>query len=46
MYKTDINGCSSNPCINGGICKYLVNEYDCTCAPGFEGPNCRNGKHV
>ncbi|XP_060560086.1 fibropellin-3-like isoform X4 [Ruditapes philippinarum] len=40
--ENDINECSSNPCKNGGICKDLVNEYECTCVAGYDGMNCEN----
>jgi Notch-like protein len=41
---TDIDECSSNPCENGGTCNDLVNGYDCTCVPGYNGINCDNGE--
>jgi len=38
--------CNSNPCQNGGTCKYSifssVDEYTCTCASGYDGTNCQN----
>jgi hypothetical protein len=42
---TDINECSSNPCKNGGTCKDLINGYECTCVPGYNGLNCGNGNN-
>jgi hypothetical protein len=41
---TDINECSSAPCKNGGICKDLVNGYECACVAGYDGTTCDNSK--
>ncbi|XP_063952196.1 mucin-5AC-like isoform X2 [Lytechinus pictus] len=32
--------CRSNPCMNGGTCNDFINEYNCTCVPGYEGLHC------
>lgn len=32
----DIDECESNPCVNG-TCEHLINDYNCSCFPGFEG---------
>ena len=37
--ETNINECSSNPCINGK-CLDGINEYTCQCNPGYYGQNC------
>ena len=42
--QTDINECSSNPCLNGGTCNNLVNSYSCSCPSGYTGTNCEAGK--
>jgi hypothetical protein len=34
---TDIDECSYSPCINGGVCTDLINDYRCTCPIGFAG---------
>lgn len=31
---------SGNPCVNDGTCNADGESYTCTCAPGWEGPNC------
>ena len=36
--------CKSSPCSNGGTCLNDYTKYVCLCAPGFEGPRCKNGK--
>ena len=35
-----INHCSSNPCLNNGLCISLVNEYRCVCLDDYIGSNC------
>ncbi|NWI94095.1 FAXD protein, partial [Pitta sordida] len=34
------NPCSTNPCINGGVCKVRHYSYFCICPPKFGGHNC------
>ncbi|KAK3740125.1 hypothetical protein QZH41_001273 [Actinostola sp. cb2023] len=34
----EINECSSNPCLNGGVC--MANRYQCSCPDGFNGSRC------
>ena len=31
------------PCQNGGSCNDYGNEYNCTCAAGYEGTDCETG---
>lgn len=45
----DVRSCSSNPCLNDGICVNILNttksswEYKCNCTKGiYEGENCEN----
>ena len=46
FFSLDINDCYPNPCLNNGTCTDGVNEYNCTCVPGFEGKNCSNSKSL
>lgn len=32
--EVDIDDCESNPCVNDGICRDVVNGFTCTCQPG------------
>ena len=33
--ETQIDQCQSNPCINGGICRMLINSFKCDCPQGY-----------
>ena len=37
---SDVDECASSPCVNGGACVNLVNEYQCNCVSGFMGRDC------
>uniref|UniRef100_A0A8C6KWI0 Notch receptor 3 n=1 Tax=Nothobranchius furzeri TaxID=105023 RepID=A0A8C6KWI0_NOTFU len=39
--EIDIDDCESNPCVNDGICRDMVNGFTCTCQPGFTGTMCQ-----
>ena len=43
-FVLDVNDCMPNPCENGGNCTDGVNEYFCTCIPGYTGTDCETGK--
>ena len=38
--EATIDDCAPNPCQNGGTCTDGVNEYICSCATGWIGPQC------
>ena len=40
---SDIDECSSNPCLNGAACNNEVNQYTCTCLSGYTGDRCETG---
>ena len=44
--QTNINECSSSPCLNGGICTDGVNKYTCACQSGYGGNFSRNPFHT
>ena len=45
--QTNINGCLSGPCQNGGICLSLVNSYYlCFCPYGYKGDTCASCKNI
>lgn len=40
-----VDPCSTNPCKNGGTCEtspFASAGYQCTCAPGYQPPNCES----
>ncbi|XP_061188662.1 protein HEG-like [Saccostrea echinata] len=42
MFITNIDVCVEIPCQNNGTCVDLINDYYCSCIPGFNGTNCTN----
>ena len=42
--SSDTDDCHPSPCENNGTCVDGVNNYTCTCVPGFEGKNCTISK--
>ncbi|KAI0210897.1 Collagen alpha-5(VI) chain [Lamellibrachia satsuma] len=42
MICNTVNGCSSNPCRNGGTCVDAIGMYWCKCPPTYGGSNCEN----
>lgn len=40
---TDIDDCSSGPCQNGATCVDHVNNFSCTCPPGYTDKHCSTG---
>ena len=40
-YKSDINDCASQPCLNGGTCFNLYRRYACRCPFGYTGTECQ-----
>lgn len=46
IYFSDINECSSNPCLNGATCINQPNSYTCLCAPGWIGDTCMDGESL
>lgn len=46
IFFSDIDDCSSSPCQSNGSCNDQVNDYNCTCTPGYTGKNCTKGESV
>ena len=46
IFSSDTDDCYPNPCLNNGTCTDGVNDYNCTCVPGFVGKNCSNSKSL
>ena len=46
FFSSDTDDCYPNPCLNNGTCTDGVNDYNCTCVPGFVGKNCSNSKSL
>lgn len=40
---TEVNECESSPCLNGGHCVDLVDNYTCVCLEPFVGQRCETG---
>lgn len=36
--------CQGEPCHNGGVCRPQWGGYSCSCAAGFQGENCTEGR--
>ena len=43
--STDVDGCKSNPCLNGGSCRGVMNVYTCNCPFAFYGTICQQSKN-
>ena len=41
---SDIDECSSSPCVNNATCVDHINMYNCTCDEGYEGTHCQTGR--
>ncbi|XP_038559419.1 protein crumbs homolog 1-like [Micropterus salmoides] len=41
LCETEINECSSGPCVYG-TCKDLLADYQCDCEPGYAGKDCQD----
>jgi hypothetical protein len=38
----NINDCASAPCENDGQCEDGINDFRCTCEPGYTGKRCQH----
>ena len=37
----NIDECLVNPCLNSGLCVDGINNFTCSCQPGYSGPTCQ-----
>ena len=44
LYFSDIDDCTLNSCLNGGVCVDGMNSFSCNCAHGFIGDDCNISK--
>lgn len=39
--EMELDECASNPCLNGGYCRNLINKFQCMCEMSFAGEHCQ-----
>ncbi|XP_055058950.2 protein crumbs homolog 1 [Misgurnus anguillicaudatus] len=39
--ELDLDECASDPCLNGGFCRNLINRFQCLCEMSFAGDHCQ-----
>ncbi|XP_045905347.1 protein crumbs homolog 1 isoform X1 [Micropterus dolomieu] len=39
--EQEVDECKSNPCLNGGYCRNLINKFVCVCDMSFAGDTCQ-----
>ncbi|CAL8273080.1 unnamed protein product [Arctogadus glacialis] len=39
--EQEVDECKSNPCLNGGYCRNLINKFSCVCDMSFTGAVCQ-----
>ncbi|KAL2097992.1 hypothetical protein ACEWY4_007199 [Coilia grayii] len=39
--EQDVDECASDPCLNGGYCRNLINRFQCICEMSFSGEHCQ-----
>ncbi|XP_007233291.3 protein crumbs homolog 1 [Astyanax mexicanus] len=47
--EQEVDECKSNPCLNGGYCRNLVNRFHCVCELSYAGETCQidlNGESI
>ena len=42
--EIDFCNTANYPCLHGGTCNRMVNNYSCSCTEYYEGWNCSDGK--
>ena len=46
IFISDIDECGSDPCQHGATCNDQINQYNCTCVPGYNGTHCEIGLYT
>ena len=44
-FSDHVDECTSNPCLNGGVCTNRLQSYRCSCPTHLSGTNCEIGKY-
>ncbi|XP_063747003.1 protein crumbs homolog 1 isoform X1 [Eleginops maclovinus] len=44
--EQEVDECMSNPCLNGGYCRNLINKFVCVCDMSFAGDTCQTDSGV
>ncbi|XP_062386826.1 protein crumbs homolog 1-like [Sardina pilchardus] len=39
--EQDVDECASDPCLNGGYCRNLINRFQCVCEMSYSGEHCQ-----
>ncbi|XP_051556337.1 protein crumbs homolog 1-like [Myxocyprinus asiaticus] len=39
--EMEVDECASDPCLNGGFCRNLINRFHCVCEMSFAGDHCQ-----
>lgn len=39
--ELELDECASDPCLNGGFCRNLINRFQCVCEMSFAGDHCQ-----
>jgi len=45
-YLLDVDDCLSAPCVNGGTCADMLNDFTCVCVEGYTGKDCSTSEHL
>ena len=39
--EQELDECKSNPCLNGGYCRNMLNKFQCVCEMSYGGERCQ-----
>ncbi len=46
IFSSEVNECSGEPCLNGGMCIDLHNDFYCGCTDNWKGKTCNSRKWI